>query len=60
METKYKYIQLFSWRSTIKTILVLDLHYLVQALYSTTDQSESGTACHFTRSANHRRHSVVI
>ena len=29
----------------------------VQVLYSTPDQSKSGSACHMTRSANHRRHS---
>ena len=34
--------------------------YSVQVLYSTPDQSESGSACRMTRSANHRRHSVVI
>ena len=32
----------------------------VQALYSTPDQSKSGSACHMTRSSNHRLHSVVI
>ena len=32
----------------------------VQVLYSTPDQSKSGSACHMTRSANHRRLSVVI
>ena len=32
----------------------------VQVLYYTLDQSKSGSACHMTRSANHRRHSVVI
>ena len=33
---------------------------LVYVQYSTPDQSKSGSACHMTRSANHRRHSVVI
>ena len=31
---------------------------MVQVLYSTPDQSNSGSACHMTKSAN--RHSVVI
>ena len=32
----------------------------VQVLYSTPDQSKSGSACHMTRSANRLRHSVII
>ena len=43
-------------------------HVLIQILYimyvfgtcSTPSQSKSGSACHMTRSANHRRHSAVI
>ena len=31
-----------------------------QILYPTLDQSKSGSACHMTRSAIHRFHSVVI
>ena len=33
---------------------------MVQVLYSIPDQSKGGSDCHMTRSANHRRHSVVI
>ena len=33
---------------------------LVQVLYFAPDQSKSGSACHMTRSANYRRHTVVI
>ena len=32
----------------------------VQVLYSTSSQSWSGSGCHMTRSANHRRLSVVF
>ena len=32
----------------------------VQVLYSNPDQSKSGSACHMTRSANHRRHILAV
>ena len=33
---------------------------MAQVLYSTPDQSKSGSAYEMTRLANHRRHPVVI
>ena len=41
------------WRKAVLT-------ELVQVWYSTPDQIKNGSACHMTRSANHRRHWVVI
>ena len=40
--------------------LIKSWNILVQVFYSTSDQSKSASACHMTRSANPRRHSVVI
>ena len=40
--------------------LQIQIELFIQVLYSTPEQSKSGSACHMTRSANDRRHSVVI
>ena len=40
--------------------LIAAVMYIIHVWYSTPDQCKSGSACHKTRSANHRCRSVVI
>ena len=47
-------------QTTHMTLQCCDTETSVQVLYSTLYQLKSGSACHMTRSADHRRHSVVI
>ena len=46
--------------STLDVRNMTSIDVWIQVLYSIPDQSKSGSACHMTRSANHRRHSVLI
>ena len=47
-------------KGCLENDFVIDMAPAVQVLYSTPGQSKSGSACHMTRSANHRRLLVVI